>query len=156
MKKQVDTELLDEAVSGSPRMFQDLDRLAVDVELVDEAVFGSPPMFQDFGRLEVDAELADEGVSGEHDPPEQALTEAATPPATCFFSGCFFPWWRGVFLIISRVAGGCDNNRYSHKLPLILEKTLKADNLEKSLVCKEIACAEPVDEAVPGKHALSE
>ena len=36
------------------------------------------------------------------------------------------------------------------------KETSKADNLEKALVCKEIACAEPVDGAVSGKHALSE
>ena len=125
MKKQVGTELLAEAVSGSPPMFHDLGRLAVGTEPVDEAVSGSLRMFQDLGRLAVDAELADEGVSGEHDPPEQALIEAAAPPATCFVSGCFFPWWRGVFLIISRVSGRYDNNRYLHKLPLI-QKNFKS------------------------------
>ena len=91
-REPVDIELVDEAVPGSPPMFQDLGRLAVGIELLDEAVFGSPSMFQDLDRLEVDAELADEGVSGEHDPSEQALTEAAAPSATCFFNGCFFPW----------------------------------------------------------------
>ncbi len=58
--------------------------------------------------------------------------------------------------MVLRVSGGCDNDRYLHKLPLILEKTLKADNLEKALVYKEIAGTEPVDEAVSEKQALSE
>ena len=45
MKKQVDIELVDEAVFGSLRMFQDLDRLAVGAEPVDEAVSGGKMKF---------------------------------------------------------------------------------------------------------------
>ena len=60
----VDAELVDEAVSGRPQMFQDLDRPAVDTKLLDEAVSVCLDIDTICQRRRVDPDLLDEAVSG--------------------------------------------------------------------------------------------